>query len=925
MLKEDLLSYLDEETRRFVWEQERETITAAAMAKQFRVKRNTVSHYLNQMVNEERVIKINTRPVYFLSRSVFEERFFPLPRCVFESFDQLQKSAPQATAESDLFDQLIGAQRSLRKAIEQIKTSVFYPDSGLPLMLNGPTGVGKSYLAHLIYRYSVAQGVLPADAPMISFNCAQYANNPELLSSQLFGYVKGAFTGAETTKQGMLDFADGGILFLDEVHRLNPEGQEKLFTFLDRGVFRRMGESDGGHKARVRFIFATTENLEQSFLPTFLRRIPIRVWVPALDERGEQEKKQFIYMFLIDEARKLQLPLRLSSRTVDALVKHTYEGNLGDLKNTITYIAASAYVKQKDRPEVSLTLRDLPESVLEDTMRYTENKYKPNDDIVISPHATLDQLYESSASRLKLIKETYERILAFCEKAIAKTYDYATFEQNVFQEILVLFDKLIFQSSSESTGVMMELTTVSVQEAIRYLESAHNVMFNGNSVYAVAHFLYHKGDVAFQWHAKQQATIAKVAKLVDAHCKVEQRLAQQLVHLLENKLDVKLYRMDKIFLTLYLKSMHIERASQQMKAVIIAHGYATASSIANVANRLLRRNVFEAFDMPIDVSVEEIVKQLSLFIDGHDVSKGLVILVDMGSLEGIHSQLKDQVNGPVAIINNVSTQMAFFLGAMLDKEMYLEEMIEKLNTYNKTEYSIIYPVKEKQKVIVTSCLTGMGTAVQIQKLLEASIPEDLGIDIIAHDYDRLKMHGASEAIFQMYHVLAVVGTADPGLEQVNYISLEDLISGEGEEALRKTLQPYFSEARIQEINNNIIRHCSLERVIESVTILDTEKILAHVEAFLQRLELLLNKRLTNGKKIALSVHVSCLVERLIRQAPIENYANLAQLEQCQKEMIKKIKEAFSVIETMYNVKINDAEIGYIYDYLAQESSGDNDF
>ncbi|MEG0411229.1 MAG: sigma 54-interacting transcriptional regulator, partial [Erysipelotrichaceae bacterium] len=84
------------------------------------------------------------------------------------------------------------------------------------------------------------------------FNCADYADNPELLSASLFGYIKGSFTGADGDHIGSLESADGGYLFLDEVHRLSPEGQEKLFVFMDQGVFKRLGESKAERKANVR-------------------------------------------------------------------------------------------------------------------------------------------------------------------------------------------------------------------------------------------------------------------------------------------------------------------------------------------------------------------------------------------------------------------------------------------------------------------------------------------------------------------------------------------------------------------------------------------------------------------------------------------------------------------------------------------------
>ena len=77
----------------------------------------------------------------------------------------------------------------------------------------------------------------------MTLNCAQYADNPELLTSNLFGHVSGAYTGATQDKVGAFEAADGGLLFLDEVHRLSPEGQEKLFTYLDQGIIYRLGET----------------------------------------------------------------------------------------------------------------------------------------------------------------------------------------------------------------------------------------------------------------------------------------------------------------------------------------------------------------------------------------------------------------------------------------------------------------------------------------------------------------------------------------------------------------------------------------------------------------------------------------------------------------------------------------------------------
>ena len=105
----------------------------------------------------------------------------------------------------------------------------------------------------------------------------------------------GSFTGAVADKAGLVELADGGILFLDEVHRLGPEGQEQLFCLIDKGQFRRLGETSSKRSARVLIIAATTESLESALLPTFRRRIPMTIELPTLAQRPPKERSELIY------------------------------------------------------------------------------------------------------------------------------------------------------------------------------------------------------------------------------------------------------------------------------------------------------------------------------------------------------------------------------------------------------------------------------------------------------------------------------------------------------------------------------------------------------------------------------------------------------------------------------------------------------
>ena len=194
--------------------------TAEAIGFNLGLARNSVSKDLNQLWNDGLAIKSRGRPVFFLHRQAIETL---LGRKLDESEREVQTVADllpvqENQATEDPFSGLIGYDRSLRDAVEKGRAAVLYPH-GLHVLLTGPSGVGKTFFAELMHRFACerAAGTPP---PLVYFNCAEYAHNPELLSSHLFGHRQGAFTGANENKPGLVEQADGGYLLLDEVHRL---------------------------------------------------------------------------------------------------------------------------------------------------------------------------------------------------------------------------------------------------------------------------------------------------------------------------------------------------------------------------------------------------------------------------------------------------------------------------------------------------------------------------------------------------------------------------------------------------------------------------------------------------------------------------------------------------------------------------------
>lgn len=914
MLKQKILSYLANQTAFFDPENISDIFTASHIADKFDIKRNTASLYLNELVTDKKVIKIISRPVYFLHKTVFENQFFNILEYQYPSVSALFANQPQIESNHDLFSLVIGHNQSLKKPIEQLKMAMLYPNGGLPLLIGGSSGTGKSYLANLLYQYCITNQLIDENAPFVTFNCAQYANNPELLTSNLFGYVKGAFTGADHARQGAFEHANGGILFLDEVHRLNGEGQEKLFTYLDNGIIYRMGDTKNSIPLHVRLIFATTENLNDNFMRTFLRRIPVQVTLPDLEDRTKQEKEQLIYLLFRNEAKIIDRKLSISPQTLINFKNQHFIGNIGSLENAIKNTVAYAFAKQVNQDLIKITIYDIPQQFI--NQQFNPNSQLNESNIEIDKTTDLGYLIHQSNPINEMIYDAYIKLSYLFKKNPQQIDITPDIENELLNEIDRLFDKLIYENKQQNQNIIKHVINTVTYE-LQNLEQMFNVQFNGNYIYAISYYLYYRANFEYQFNQINFAMMKSIQQAVKKLNPHMYRLVKQLFRSIENKIDLQTQAVDIIILTLYLNKMGGTENSGLTKAIILAHGYATASSIANVTNRLLGKNVFEAFDMPIDIAPQDIANKVINYIERNDISRGLLILVDMGSLKDIYKFLPHTINSPIAIINNVSTQIAMNIGSLILDHIYLEKIIEEVIPKNIPEHNIIYPNHNKPKAIITTCVTGIGTANKIKTLLKDSITNVLNIEIIAYDFQALERDKGTDSIFLLYNVIAIIGTLNPNIADVPFISLEELISGNTNSILLSLLHE-ANQQTIQEINNSIIKNFSLERVIESVTILDTNKVINYIEQCIIQFENITQQALPNDKKIALYIHISCLIERLIRNVPLENHIHQT-FQQCQKVSLQQIKEACSVIEKTYSVEIPEIELLYIQDIIKQKT------
>ncbi len=210
----------------------------------------------------------------------------------------------------------------------------------VPILLTGETGTGKEMLARVIHRASDR-----ADRPLHPFNCT--AVSRDMLESQLFGYRKGAFTGAEVSFPGVIRAAAGGTLFLDEIGDVGLDVQPKLLRFMEQHEVHPLGEPQPV-KVDVRIIAATNANLEQlvaqgRFREDLLYRLNVvKLHLPPLRDRRE-EIPSLVQHYLRkygDEHRKGRLTV--SDETLEYLLLYSWPGNIRQLANEIRRMSALA-------------------------------------------------------------------------------------------------------------------------------------------------------------------------------------------------------------------------------------------------------------------------------------------------------------------------------------------------------------------------------------------------------------------------------------------------------------------------------------------------------------------------------------------------------------------------------------------------------
>lgn len=862
-------------------------ITAQELCSRTSLDRAGASRYLNQLCRTGKLEKMNGRPVRY----------------------RLRRKNGQRQEDREDLPRIVGMDGSLKMAVRQAKAAILYPPYGLHTLILGETGVGKSMFAEAMHDFACRSGVIREDAPFIRFNCADYADNPQLLVAQIFGVKKGAYSGAEKDRTGLLQEADGGMFFLDEVHRLPPQGQEMLFTFIDKGAYRPLGDTGAMRKASVRIVAATTEDPRSSLLGTFTRRIPMTITLPPLRERTIEERFALVKHFLCMEAGRLQHEIYAEYHAVLSFLLYDCPNNIGQLRSDVQLACAQAFLVHRPDPSSYVLIRqeDLQARVKRGILHFAERRGEiqefldQNEDIMVfRPDGNEHQPVASGASnsldfysviacradKLRAqgmtesevralvnvdIEQHFRRYLSdlperFRRDELAKVVSGEVID--LAEELLLMAEKELEREFDEKVYYGLTLHLSKSLERIRYGSPIYHPQLN---------------------HVRKQY-------------RQEFQTAMHLAHLIEDRfqIEVPLDEIGYIAMFLIPSGTRGEENPQAMvQILVLMHGPAVASGMAEVANTLAGIAVAKSLDMPLSMKVENIYEQVRLLLRQLPLERGLLLLVDMGSLSNFAGLLQEEFGVPIRCLDMVSTPIVIEACRKAAEGCSLEEIYRDCRETGRYRLQPVPDGTKKPWMIVTACFTGTGTARYLKEYLEKELDgQDVAIEAL-NILDRNDFCCRMQTLSKNWQIVAVVGTVNFPVDRIPFFPAADILAGSGLGALRRILKERRDDERIRQ---------SLQAHLKGM---DVGRDLDQAKRFLQVMKRRLNLNLTQDVCTGIAIHLLFMIDRILNQRVPCDFPNCAKYEEEHLQAFAAAREGVQALEKEHRMVIPDEEIAFL--------------
>lgn len=885
--------------------------TTTEIARVAGVTRSNCSGELNALCRSGVVSKLPGRPARYWPASSSNIRGVERPPSLggAKAHSSWAQSGVPVPQESDPFGNVVGSNRSLLEAVRLAKIAMRYPPSGMHSLLLGEAGVGKSTFARTMHAFAVSNGVLNKGAPFVLFNCAEYANNPEILLDHLFGHVKGAYTGATSDKPGLIEIAHHGVLFLDEIHRLPPQGQEMLFHWLDNGTFRRMGEAETERRAQALLIAATTETDESALLLTFRRRIPVTINLVPLREWSIYDRYELIYRCLHEEAEILGLPIRLTGSAVDRLLFAHLPGNVGGLKNALKLACARAYTFDNDSSELRV---DRHHVQVADEQRISLVGIGSIDrvkDIQVTPsetpHASNTSIFEDSL---------YSHLIRLGEQLqeIGLEHD----------EIVIAIERELLrrQFSQPMNPSLAELKRFVGDTFYGWMERSWNsVAHRIDPAIAEAAFIrisVHLSGLTRDGEDIESQLDASVVQHVYREYPELCSIAQALLVAFARESAIRLPEQEIALVALLLKPTP-EVQNGRVGLVLVMQGDGIATQLAHAARQLEFTARLISLDVPFGAEQVCMTEQVGRAVELADTGHGALVMTDLPYVK--HWATLRQ--GTACLFRPDLTDILQAGLAIQSGWHELDTMVHWVERGQRSQNLV--PAETKHQMW-TCCMTGRGSAMALKRLIENALPAEWldQIDIVPVEVGR---NGTASATAGS-NLVATIGSVRPNVPGVPFLSVEELLAPRGIERLLNiiarmqtlTLPSTLPEAR--DAGGPASVRSYVESMLEKDLVLVNPKVaMRAAEEAVTLLQRQTGLTFDESWRARFVLHMAYVVERIVRGTPMD-HPDAADLQREQPVLWQQMETALTPYETWFQIQLTAEEMAYLLSMIMSSAT-----
>lgn len=839
------------------------------IAESLGLHRSNVSAILNELVKEGKLAKTTTRPVYY----------------------KLPEQIHQSTEES-CFTQLIGHSGSLRNAIQLAKAAILYPRSSLNVLLSSKTGCGTTYFASLLFEFAKEKGILSKDAPYVKIDCRHYSKNVSVLNDEIFG-TEGDLNNSCFVK------AQRGMLFIDNVDLLDAKQQSCLFRFLDSG---RIYSEDKSKSLDCKDLFLVLACSPQSALQ-INRIIPVTIELPELKDRSIEERFDLINHFFQVEASNSERTIEVTAESIKALLLSDFTYNVKGLELNIKAACANAYVRvvNESEQDICVCVNDFKGQIKKSLLNL--KGYDNEIDVLIGNRESI--IYNKNTANqgnytshfvvdmYSEIKKQYDELsnLGINDSGIKKVMN---------THICNLFKMYRYYNGFDDSNNLEQLSKIVDPKIIEIVtiflntcKKEFGVNYKSNIFYGLC---LHINSLLTLNFANQRVDNNQIIRIIQDYPK-EYAASAQLATILREKLALNLPIHEIVLIAMFLIESD-ENDDDRPVLLYIMHGNCTASSLRDVTNNLTHCHNAYSYDLALDIETRQAMEEIKLLIEKINRGKGVIVIYDMGSIKTMLETISEEIDVKIRYLNIPIT----LIGIDVARKCSMESDIDYVYHMANLEINNMKKNVEKHnKVIVTLCHTGEGGAAQLKTYIDQY--SKLGMKTIALAVSsRNKLLKEILSLQKTYNIHSFVGTYDPKLFGIPFISIEKIFESSKEDLDRILM--------FEPINSHSVDYNDVYQYLgEQFKYTSISKLKTVLPGIIDELSILYS--FTEDQRVGLFMHLACLVERLLDGKTVSNNTERSKIISVFKEDYQVIVRILKTLEKTFKIIIDDNEIATI--------------